>query len=265
MGWRSGSNKNKNNSVTSDEYTSEYPSLDGTKSSESPVVSAESPTVSSPATGQNHQQPKSGNHQEKKTVTTGTGPSRHHGPQSRSSTKFAASSPNHNLHQDQQNGGHPSSSHNKNYFNRLSTDNPASKEKNAQDHRDSPVATTNPNLFNRRSQPQHSGHNQHNFKQHNNSGHNQSSEPRGRSIHQHHNSQPQFNRDRYFSKGVVTPHSSSDHPVHHYDQIHNAPTTAGTGRTQHSGGHYHHYNNRHCKSLHIKLYIYNYSISLFLK
>lgn len=240
MGWRSGSgsNKNKNNSITSEEYTSEYPSLDGTKSSESTVASVESPIVSSAVGQQNHQQPKTRNHQEKKTVT-GTGPSRNHGPQSRFSTKFTASSPNQNLHQDQQNGGHPSSSHNKNYFNRLSTDNSAAKEKNAQDHRDSPLAaTTNSNLFNRRSQPQHSGHNH-------------SSDPKGPSIHQHHSSQPQFNRDRNLSKGVVTPHPSNDHPVHHYDQIHTAPTTAGTGRTQHSGGHYHHYNNRHCKLLYI--------------
>ncbi|XP_026819656.1 probable serine/threonine-protein kinase DDB_G0282963 [Rhopalosiphum maidis] len=249
-----GPNKNIKKS-TADDYTSEFPALDNSKKSEpnSSTVSSTDVEVSV----QNHeQQPKTPVQNEEKKTNVGaveTGQARHH-TSSRAISKSNTTSPaNRNNRQDQLNGGPSSSSstNNKNYFNRSSTESPISKEKGAQVNRDSPTAP-NSNFFNRRPQQSSSSHNQHqNFKQqhfNNSQGHNQqhqhSSSPRGRNFHQHHTSH-QYNRDRYFSKGSI-PSSSSSTNQHNYDQQHNsvAPTTAGTGRTQHSGGHYQHYNNR---------------------
>lgn len=265
-----GPNKNKS---TTDEYTSEFPALDDTKKSEpntSTLPSSESPGVVEVSDQNHEQQPKTPSiqNEDKKSVTNvETSQARHHTPTSRVTPKYNTTSPtNRNNRQDQQNGGpSPSSTNNKNYFNRSSTESPISKEKGAQLNRDSPSVTANSNFFNRRPQQNSGGHNQHNYKQqHYNSsqggpGHNQQhqnsspSAPRGRNFHQHHTSQ-QFNRDRYYSKGS-TPSSSSNQ--HNYDQQHHsgAPTAAGTGRTQHGGGHYQHYNNRQCKYSIIKYVI----------
>lgn len=256
-----GLNKNINKSTT-DEYTSEFPALDDTNKSE-PNTSTLSPTES-PAvveiSDQNHEQQLktlSVQNEDKKSVAAvvETSQARHHTPSSRATPKYNTTSPtNRNNRQDQQNGGpSPSSSstNNKNYFNRSSTESPISKEKGAQVNRDSPSSASNSNFYNRRPQQNSGGHNQHhNYKQqhYNNSQHNQQhqnsspSGPRSRNFHQHHTSQ-QYNRDRYFSKGS-TPSSTSSQ--HNYDQQHQsgAPTTAGTGRTQHGGGHYQNYNNR---------------------
>jgi len=260
-----GLNKNINKSTT-DEYTSEFPALDDTKKSE-PNTSTLPSTESSVAevSDQNYEQQLkslSVQNEDKKSMAAvaETSQARHHTSSSRATPKYNTTSPtNRNNRQDQQNGGPSpllSSTNNKNYYNRPSTESPISKEKGAQVNRDSPSSAANSNFFNRRPQPNSGGHTQHhNYKQqhYNSSQHNQqhqNSSPsglRGRNFHQHHTSQ-QYNRDRYFSKGSI-PSSSSSSNQHNYDQQHHsgAPTTAGTGRTQHGGGHYQHYNNRQCK------------------
>jgi len=258
-----GPNKNINKS-TSDEYTSEFPALDDTKKSKHNASTGSSAVVE--ASDQNHEQLKtlSIQNEDKKSVAPviETSQTRHHIPSSRATSKHNTTSPtNRNSRPEQQNGGSSTSSpstNNKNYFNRSSIESPNSKEKVAQGNRDSP-ATANSNFFNRRSQQNSGGHNQHhNYKQqHFNSGqggqgHNQQhqntspSVPRSRNFHQHHTSQ-QYNRDRYFSKGSA-PLSSTNSNQHNYDQQHHSatPTTAGTGRTQHGGGHYQNYTNRQC-------------------
>lgn len=259
MARRSIGGQNKNKSKT-DEYSSEFPALDDSKKDDT-----ESPTVVE-VSDQNH---------DKKAVAVAeTRQSRQHTTSSRETTKYKTNSPtNRNNRQDQQNGGSSSSTTNdKNYYNRPSTESPISKEK-VELNRDSPSSSTNSNYFNRRPQQNSGGHNQyHNYKQQHNSGqgnqgHNQhhqhslSSAPRGRNFHQHHTSQ-QYNRDRYFSKGSTSP-SSSNSNQHNYDQHRHsvAPTSAGTGRTQHGGGHYQHYNNRQCKYSNIQHVIIMFSES----
>jgi len=259
-----GPNKNINKSTT-DDYTSEFPALDDTKKSKPNASTGSSAVVE--VTGQNHEQPKtlSTQNEDKKSFApiVETSQARHHTPSSQATSKYNTTSPtNRNSRQEQKNGGSSSllpSTNNKNYFKRPSIESPVSKEKVALVNRDSPSATTNSNFFNRRPQQNSGGHNQqHNYKQqHLNSGqggqgHNQQhqnsspSVPRSRNFHQHHTSQ-QYNRDRYFSKGSA-PLSSSSSNQHNYDQQHHSatPTTAGTGRTQHGGGHYQNYSNRQC-------------------
>lgn len=250
-----GPNKNKNKSATSDEYTSEFPAIENSKPSES--TTSEAQVVAETSSQELNQPVKSPvQHQEKKTVSASTalGPSRHNTPPSRSFIKHG----NRN-HQDFQNGGQSSfsSPQNKNFFNRPSTDSPINKEKVPQVNRENTSGAAN--FYNRKPQQHNSGHNpHHNFKQQNfnnsqggqvHNQHHQHSSPaphRGRNFHQHHNNQQQYNRDRYFAKGSLPPSSN------HYDQPHHnnvSHTTAGTGRTQHSGGNYHHFNNRQCKFL----------------
>lgn len=263
-----GPNKNIKKSTT-DEYTSEFPALEDTKKSEpnaSILPSTESATVVKVSDQNYEQQPKtlSVQNEDKKSVAAvvETSQARHHTPSSRATPKFNTTSlTNRNNRQDQQNEGQSPSSTNKNYFKRSSTESPISKEKGAQVNRDSPSSAANSNFFNRRPQQNSGGHNQHhNYKQqHYNSGQHsqqhQNSVNRGRNFHQHHTSH-QYNRDRYFSKGSI-PSSSSSSNQHNYDQQHQsgAPTTAGTGRTQHGGGHYQQYNNRQCKYSIIKYII----------
>ncbi|XP_001952339.1 transcriptional regulator DEF1 [Acyrthosiphon pisum] len=255
-----GLNKNINKSTT-DEYTSEFPALDDTKKSvpnTSTLPSTESSAVVE-VSDQNHEQQLkslSVQNEDKKSVAAvvETSQARHHTSSSRATPKYNTTSPtNRNNRQDQNGGPSSSSTNNKNYYNRSSTESPISKEKGAQVNRDSPSSAANSNFFNRRPQQNSSGHTQHhNYKQqhYNSSQHNQQhqnsspSGPRSRNFHQHQTSQ-QYNRDRYFSKGA-TPSSSSSSNQHNYDQQHHSgvPTTAGTGRTQHGGGHYQHYNNR---------------------
>lgn len=221
--------------------------------------------MAEPSGQQPNQQAKSSavQNQEKNNVpaSTATAPSRHNAPPSRPFTKQGPSYGNRNHHQDSQNGGQTSfsSSHNKNFFNRSSTDSPIGKEKVTQVNRENTSGTAN--MYNRKPHQHNSGHNPHqNFKQQsfNNTqsgqAHNQhhphssSASHRGRNFHQHHNSPQQYNRDRYFAKGSLPPSSNSNQ--HHYDQPHHnnvTHTTAGTGRTQHSGGNYHHFSNRQCK------------------
>ncbi|XP_025408403.1 protein CASC3 isoform X2 [Sipha flava] len=238
--------KNKNKSSTSNEYTSEFPTLDGKKTIESSTttVAVTEPSVVTKDLNQHHnQQPKSLS-QEKKTVmsVSKTNPTRNHF--TRTPIKNVTSG-NHSNHQDQKNGGPSQSSfHNKNHFNRSSSNSPANKEKiTSQVNRDNSSTAVNPNLFIRK--PQQNQPN--NFKQQhfNSQGHNQhhsSSAPRGRNFHQHNNTNQQYNHDRYFAKGSGPPLSSNSN----YDQQHNSvgPTSAGTGRTRHSGGNYNQYNNR---------------------
>lgn len=250
-----GPNKNRSKS---DEYSAEFPALDGLKS-----VTVENPSAVDNL-GQKQQQMSLPVHeQEKNTIvsTSTTVPSQRQESSSKTSIKYANSPTNRNHYQDQQNGGSSSSSsHNKNYFKRPSGDLSDGKEKNVPGKKD--YSSPMNNFFNQKPQSQHNnGYNQHqNYKQqhYNNQGaqgynqHNQHtpSAPRGRNFHQHHNSPQQYNRDRYFAKGSAPP--SSSNPNRPYDQQHHttiAPTTAGTGRTQHSGGHYHQYNNRQCKYL----------------
>lgn len=250
--------KNKNKSSTSNEYKSEFPALNGKKTSESSTstVAVTETSVMTKDLGQHHNQQQKSVSQEKKTVVSAskTNPTRNNFTRPIKNV----TSGNHSNHHDQKNGGPSQSSfHNKNYFNRPSTDSPANKEKSpAQINRDNPSTTANPNLFHRK--PQQSGSNQqnqpNNFKQQhfNSQGHNQhhsSSAPRGRNFHQHNNTNQQYNHDRYFAKGSGPPSSSNSN----YDQQHNSvgPTSAGTGRTRHSGGNYNQYNNRQCKYFYI--------------
>lgn len=252
-----GPNKNTKKSTNND-YTSEFPALDDSKKSEPNSSTMSSAVVE--VSDQNHeQQPKtlSVQNEEKKTTVAAveTGQAQHHTPSPRTSKYNTTSPANRSNRQDQQNGGPSSSSstNSKNYFNRSSTESPINREKSAQVNRDSPSMAPN-NYFSRKSQQNSNSHNQHqHFKQqHFNNGqgsqgqhqHSSPSAFRGRNFHQH-NTSHQYNRDRYFSKGSVPPSSSSPNQ-HNYDQQHQsiAPTIAGTGRTQHGGGHYQHYNNR---------------------
>jgi len=260
-----GSNKNTKKSTNND-YTSEFPALDDSKKSE-PNSSTMSPAVVEVSDQNHEQQPKtlSVQNEEKKTTVAAveTGQAQHHTPSPRTSKHNTTSPANRSNRQDQQNGGPSSSSstNSRNHFNRSSTESPINREKSAQVNRDSPSMAPN-NYFSRKSHQNSNSHNQHqNFKQqHFNNGqgsqgqhqHSSPSAFRGRNFHQH-NTSHQYNRDRYFSKGSVPPSSSSPNQ-HNYDQQHQsiAPTIAGTGRTQHGGGHYQHYNNRQCKYSNIK-------------
>jgi len=267
-----GPDKNINKSTT-DEYTVEFPALDGRKKSEY-NASNESPSVVE-ISGQNReQQPKnlSVQNEDKKSVDSvvDTRQARHHTPQSRATSKYNTTSPTNRINrQDYSGPSTPSSSTNtKNYFKRPSTASPISKDKGAQVN---PPATANSNFFKRRPQQNSGGHNQHhNIKRpHCSNGqcgqaHNQqhqSSSPsvsRGRNFLQHQASQ-QFNSDRYVPKESI-PVSSSSSNQHNYYQRHHyaAPTTAGTRRTQHGGGRHQNYSDRQCKYFIIDhLFIFN--------
>lgn len=272
-----GPNKSRNKSKISDEYTSEFPALDKGKPSDSKAVSTiESSTVNETSDSNCSQPLKSlSAEQEKKPVTTTTANTSRYRATSPRATKYVNSSTNRNYHQEQLNGGSPSSSHNKNFFNRPSTNSPIEKEYNTQVNQENSSTgmgqDRDSNYYNRRPQ-QHSGNHTHNhsFKQHYNSPgaqgnkqHHQfssSSSPRGRNFHQHYNNQQQYNRDRYFAKGSGPPSLSNNSNQQHYDQQHHnvTHTTAGTGRTQHSGGHFHHYNNQHCMYFNTTFYLYIY-------
>lgn len=229
-------NKNNTKSTPVEEYNSEFPTLDNIKPSTSLSQNIVDQQVKPPA-----------KHQEKNTTFTASvaGPSQKPAHITRTSTKYANSPQNRNYQLELQNTGNlPLSPPNKNFFVRPSN-NYIGKEKDGTPvSRDSPSATDNSNMFNRKL-PQYSGGNNqhHNFKQyHNNThaghGHNhQQSSTRGRNFHQYNNNSPQFNRDRYFSKGVNTQSHNSNH--------HN---TVGSGRIQHSGGgdNYQHYSQQ-CK------------------
>lgn len=262
MGRRSidGPNKNKNKSGNSDEYASEFPALNDSK----PVVvntAAESSVVTTASDQPRPQQKKSlpAHLPEKKAAVSAinTGLSKH-APSSKAAQKSPVSSGSHNSmshHQEQQNGG-PPSSRNKNFFSRPSADSFNSKEKSGP-ARDYPSPATNSNLFNRKSQHSSSNNQQQNYKQQHfnnsqggqNHNHQNSMNSSGsRNFHQHHNNPQQYNRDRYFSKGSAPSPSSNSNQRYDQQHHHNVPpTNVGTGRTQHSGGHYHHYNNRQCE------------------
>lgn len=239
-------NKNQIKSLTTEEYTSEFPLLDNSK-------------PSSVTENSEHQQQKSpAANQEKKPISSATTPPRHQVPSTKLSTKVKTSPPiNRKVDQENENSS-PTSfpPNNKNYFNRPSIDKssyPIDTEKgNIQgNHRES---STSSNFYIRKPPQQNSVQNpSHNYKQthynyNNNNQGNQNQEQRQypspnrfRNFHQNNNSgQHQYNRDRYFTKG-----SNLHQP--HFDQPHHnniASITAGTGRTQHSG----HYN-RQCKYL----------------
>lgn len=225
-----GLNKNKSKAPTSDEYASEFPALDKSKPSEPTVV---------PENCELRQQIKSPVEQEKKIAVDNTGPPRSQEPSSRNSTKFKPPSSNHNAHLDQQNGGSHLPTHNKNYFNRPSSDYPTDVEKVNYNNRDTPSAPSN--FYHRQQSNDHSPSN--NFKPvHFNSSQGNprfqhSSAPRNRHFPQNHNPQ-QYNRDRYFSKGSGPNQQNFDQSRHNnLNSI-----TAGTGRTQHGN-----YNSRLCK------------------
>lgn len=270
-----GPNKNRNKSKTSDEYTSEFPPLNKAKPSDSRDASTIEYSTTIETSSSNSPQPLkslSADH-EKKTGAITTGNSRYRSTSPRA-TKYANSSTNHNYHQEQLNGGSPSSTNNKNFFNRPSIDSPIEKENNTQANQEGPtgIGQDRYSNYNRRPQQQHSGSHIQNHgyrQQHYNSPggqgnkqhhqYSQSSSPRGRNFQQHHNNQQQYNRDRYFAKGSGPPSLSNNSNQQHYDQHHNAThTTAGTGRTQHSSGHFHHYNNQHCMYFNIIYFIYFY-------
>lgn len=240
-----GPNKNKNKPGTTDEYTNEFPALNDSKPSESTAV-----TDSKEISENSSQKSISAHPQEKKTsvVVSTTVPPKHYSSSSRPTQLAKPSlnrSPINNHHQEQQNGGPSPSTHNKNYFNRSSADSFGNKEKSSNQDHSSPAP--NSNFYNRKLQQHNSNHNQqHHHKQHYNSGHgnqHQHSPSSGSGSRNFH----QYNRDRYYAKGSAPPSSNSNQS---YDQPHHnsgAPTSVGTGRTQHSGGHYHNYNNRQCK------------------
>lgn len=227
---------NKNKSTTSDKYTSEFPSLNGTKKLEDPVdaIIIESPSAEKdlgPSKSLSTDLPI--NNSVDKTPSIDSSP--HTASSFRGSEKLKTPPSNKNY---PQNGG-SSTSYNKNHFQRSSVDSSVNKEKNAQVNRVS-LSGTNSNFY-KRSQYNDSNNQNNNYKHQpfNNTygtsrGHNhnhQNAVPsRGRNFQHNHNNQ--YNRDRYFSKGA-TPFSSNP----------NNSTTAGTGRTQHSGGHF----NRKCK------------------
>lgn len=250
--------KYKAKPLTSDEYTSEYPSLDGKKTSESSsttVVAAETLAVTVDLNQHHDQQLKKSFPQEKKTVMSASkaSPTRNHFVR----TPIKKSSEIPSNHQDQKNSVPQSSSHNKNSYIRPSTDSPVGKEKNpSQINNDNPSVVVNPNFFKRK--PQQSGGNnqQNNSKQQNlnGQGHNQqhsSNSIRGRNFHQQNNNSQQYNRDRYFAKGSGPPPSTNSN----YDQQNHisegVPTSAGTGRTRHSGGNQNQFNNQKCKYFNI--------------
>lgn len=274
-----GLNKNRNKSKTSDEYSTEFPALDKANSSypkdDSTIESSTAIETSSPNRSQSLKT-HAADQEKKTTVTTVTDPSRHQTTSPRT-TKYGNSSTNRIYHQEQLNGNSPSpstSSHNKNFFNRPSADYPSEKEYNSHTNQDNPPMGNDSNYYNRRpQQQQHSGSHvqNHGFKQHYNSPggqgnkqhyqYSQSSAPRGRNFHQNHNNQQQFNRDRYFSKGSGPTSLVNNSNQQHYDHQHHhnvTHTTAGTGRTQHSGGHFHHYNNQHCMYFNIIYFILSY-------
>jgi len=127
--------------------------------------------------------------------------------------------------QEQQNGGPaPTMSYNKNMFNRPSMESSVVKEK---------TVHVNNDFYNRKP-PQH-GVVQHMNVNPKRLGRNlHPSATRGHNFHQ-----PQFNRDRYFTKGVG--------PVSSFSQPHHNSVHAGTGRTLHGNAHYNnHYNDQHC-------------------
>lgn len=254
---RLGGHKNKKKVSASDEYTTKFPSLDGKKTTESSttvVTATEKSSVTEDLSNHNDQRPKT-IPQEKKTVTPAskTNPARNYF--TRTPVKNVTSSGNHSHHQDQKNGVPQSTFHNKNFFNRPTTDSPVAKEKiPAQVNRDNPPTVVNPNLFVRKPQQSGGNNSQNNLKQQqfNSQVHNQnnlSSAPRSRNFHQQNNNQ-QYNRDRYFAKGSGPPASSN---LNYDQQLKNSvgPTSAGTGRTLHSGGNYNQYNNHQCKYLNL--------------
>jgi len=213
-GLRVGSpNKNKNSSTTTDDYRIEFPTINKAKPSESTAAAVDSSKVLEDSSPHCHQQVKSVPTDQEK-LTTESGHS-HQVQLSKAPIKHAMSPANNNHQQEQQNGR--PISHNKNMFNRPSTDSVVGREKSVHINKD---------LYNRKpsqyinNSPKRQGQ--------------YSSVPRGHNLHQ-----PQFNRDRYFTKG--TGFGSS------FNQPHQNAMHAGTGRTLHGSGHFNNrYNDQQC-------------------
>lgn len=232
-----GPNKNRNKP---DEYSAEFPDLDGSKSSKS--ITVENPTLVENSGLKQQYATLPVHEQEKNSIvtTSTTGPSQFHEPSFKTSTKYAYSPTNRNHYQDQRNGRSPtSSSDNKIYFNRSSGSD--GKEQNTSIKKDCSSPETN--FLNQKPLSQHNnGHSQHQYykQQHYNiqgtQGYNQHNQhtpsaPRGRNFNQYHNIPQQYNCDGHFAKRSAP--LSSSNPNRSYDQ-------------QYIGGHNYQYNNRQC-------------------
>lgn len=222
-GWRNdSSNKNKNKSVTTNKYTSEFPPLSDTKQLEHPTDSA----INESSSIKKDSDPLKSLSTDTQIDESNIKPkvpdsSQHNASSSRVSGKFETSS-NRNY---SQNTGNLSSHNNKNFFKRSSINSFANKEKIAQVNRDISTAN-NSNLYKR---TQNDSNNQNiNFKPQFSNFHKASRVPN----HQNSlvNRGQQYNRsDRYFSKRTAPSNSNQHNMVN---------TTAGTGRTQHGSEHY---------------------------
>lgn len=221
--WRNdGSNKSKNKSANTNKYTSEFPSLTNAIPLEQSVNTAiiESSSI------EKDNDPLKSLSTDIQIIEIANKPkvddsSQYNASSSKISGKFDTSS-----NRNPQNTGNLSSHNNKNFFKRSSNNYSANKEKIAQINRDVPT-TTNSNFYKR---PQFNDNQNVNFKPHFSNIHKTT-----RVHNQNHqnsviNRSQQYNRDRYFSKRTVPSSNSNQHNM--------VNTTAGTGRTQHSGEHY---------------------------